>query len=213
MKIAPSILSADFGNMFRAVRELQKCGADMVHCDVMDGVYVPNITFGMPMIKAIRSASTLPFDVHLMIVNPENYVERFCDVGADIITFHPEVCVSVEDTINAIKARGKKCGLAVNADKDIDIVLPYIDKIDLILIMTVQAGFGGQSFKEDCLDKVCEIRKIIDENGLNCAVEVDGGVNVETAPFCKKAGVDIAVAGSSVFGAKDIAEAIKSLRC
>lgn len=213
MKIAPSILSADFGNMAQAVRNLCDSGADFVHCDVMDGVYVPNITFGMPMVGAIRKESTIPFDVHLMIVNPEKYVERFCDVGADIVTFHPEVCDDVVGTINAIKAKGKMCGLAVNADKDVDIVLPYIDKVDLILIMTVQAGFGGQSFKEDCLEKVRRMRKNIDEKRLNCVVEVDGGVNSKTARLCKDAGVDIAVAGSSVFGADNMAEAIKSLRC
>lgn len=213
MKIAPSILSADFGNMSQAVRNLCDCGADFVHCDVMDGVYVPNITFGMPMVGAIRSASTIPFDVHLMIVNPEKYVERFCDVGADIVTFHPEVCDDVEVTISAIKSKGKMCGLAVNADKDVDIVLPYIDKVDLILIMTVQAGFGGQSFKEECLEKVRKVRKIIEEKGLHCVVEVDGGVNAKTARLCKDAGVDIAVAGSSVFGAEDMAQAIKALRC
>ena len=168
IKVAPSILSADFGKMAEAVEKVKLWGADWVHCDVMDGVYVPNITFGMPMVKALRGYTDLPLDVHLMITRPEKYVGQFCDAGADLVTFHPEASEDVEGALETIKSKGVKCGLVVNADQPFSIVEPYLDKIDLLLIMTVQAGFGGQSFKEDCLDKVRAgeaLRAILYTNG------------------------------------------------
>ncbi len=212
IKVAPSILSADFANMADSIHSLNEWGADIVHCDVMDGVYVPNITFGMPMVKAIREYTHLPLDVHLMIVNPEKYVGAFCDAGADYVTFHPETSADVLGALNIIKDKGKKCGLVVNADVDFDIVLPYLNDIDLLLIMTVQAGFGGQSFIESCLDKVKKAKSLRDENGYKYLIEVDGGVSSDNIVLLKDAGVDIAVAGSSVFKAISPKDAIKSMQ-
>ena len=209
--IAPSVLSADFGNMAEAVREVKAWGGDIIHCDVMDGVYVPNITFGMPMIKAIRKNTDLPVDVHLMITKPERYVGAFCDAGADIVTFHPDASEDVQGALDIIKSKGKKCGLVVNADVDFDIVVPYLDQIDLLVIMTVQAGFGGQSFKPECLDKVRTGEKLRKENGYKYLIEVDGGVIEDNIATCKEAGVDIAVAGSAVFRSKDPKKTIETM--
>ena len=211
MLIAPSVLSADFGNMAEAVREVKTWGGDIIHCDVMDGVYVPNITFGMPMIKAIRKNTDLPVDVHLMITKPERYVGAFCDAGADIVTFHPDASEDVQGALDIIKSKGKKCGLVVNADVDFDIVVPYLDQIDLLVIMTVQAGFGGQSFKPECLDKVRTGEKLRKENGYKYLIEADGGVIEDNIATCKEAGVDIAVAGSAVFRSKDPRKTIETM--
>lgn len=211
MLIAPSVLSADFGNMAEAVREVKAFGGDIIHCDVMDGVYVPNITFGMPMIKAIRKNTDLPVDVHLMITKPERYVGAFCDAGADIVTFHPDASEDVQGALDIIKSKGKKCGLVVNADVDFDIVVPYLDQIDLLVIMTVQAGFGGQSFKPECLDKVRTGEKLRKENRYKYLIEADGGVIEGNITTCKEAGVDIAVAGSAVFRSKDPKKTIETM--
>lgn len=211
MLIAPSVLSADFGNMAEAVREVKTWGGDIIHCDVMDGVYVPNITFGMPMIKAIRKNTDLPVDVHLMITKPERYVGAFCDAGADIVTFHPDASEDVQGALDIIKSKGKKCGLVVNADVDFDIVIPYLDQIDLLVIMTVQAGFGGQSFKPECLDKVRTGEKLRKENEYKYLIEADGGVIEGNIATCKEAGVDIAVAGSAVFRSKDPRKTIETM--
>lgn len=211
MLIAPSVLSADFGNMAEAVREVKAFGGDIIHCDVMDGVYVPNITFGMPMIKAIRKNTDLPVDVHLMITKPERYVGAFCDAGADIVTFHPDASEDVQGALDIIKSKGKKCGLVVNADVDFDIVVPYLDQIDLLVIMTVQAGFGGQSFKPECLDKVRTGEKLRKEIGYKYLIEADGGVIEGNIATCKEAGVDIAVAGSAVFRSKDPRKTIETM--
>lgn len=211
MLIAPSVLSADFGNMAKAVREVKAFGGDIIHCDVMDGVYVPNITFGMPMIKAIRKNTDLPVDVHLMITRPERYVGAFCDAGANIVTFHPDASEDVQGALDIIKSKGKKCGLVVNADVDFDIVVPYLDQIDLLVIMTVQAGFGGQSFKPECLDKVRTGEKLRKENGYKYLIEADGGVIEDNIATCKEAGVDIAVAGSAVFHSKDPKKTIETM--
>lgn len=212
MKVAPSMLAADFGNMTQAVKDVEKWGADIVHCDVMDGVYVPNITFGMPMVKAFKSNSTLTIDAHLMITEPEKYVGAFCDAGADIVTFHPEASKDVTGALETIKSKGKKCGLVVNADMPFDIVKPYLDKIDILLIMTVQAGFGGQKFIAECLDKVREGDKQRKQNSYGYLIEVDGGVDESNARVCKQAGVDIVVAGSSVFKSKNPQNTIEILR-
>lgn len=211
MLIAPSVLSADFGNMAEAVREVKAFGGDIIHCDVMDGVYVPNITFGMPMIKAIRKNTDLPVDVHLMITKPERYVGAFCDAGADIVTFHPDASEDVQGALDIIKSKGKKCGLVVNADVDFNIVVPYLDQLDLLVIMTVQAGFGGQSFKPKCLDKVRTGEKLRKENGYKYLIEADGGVIEGNIATCKEAGVDIAVAGSAVFRSKDPRKTIETM--
>ena len=212
IKVAPSILSADFGKMAEAVEKVKLWGADWVHCDVMDGVYVPNITFGMPMVKALRGYTDLPLDVHLMITRPEKYVGQFCDAGADLVTFHPEASEDVEGALETIKSKGVKCGLVVNADQPFSIVEPYLDKIDLLLIMTVQAGFGGQSFKEDCLDKVHAGEALRVKNGWSYDIEIDGGVSPANIQKCKDAGATVVVAGSSVFKAADPTAAVKAMQ-
>ena len=212
IKVAPSILSADFGKMAEAVEKVKIWGADWVHCDVMDGVYVPNITFGMPMVKALRGYTDLPLDVHLMITRPEKYVGQFCDAGADLVTFHPEASEDVEGALETIKSKGVKCGLVVNADQPFSIVEPYLDKIDLLLIMTVQAGFGGQSFKEDCLDKVRAGEALRVKNGWSYDIEIDGGVSPANIQKCKDAGATVVVAGSSVFKAADPTAAVKAMQ-
>lgn len=212
VKVAPSILSADFGKMAEAVFLLKEWGADWVHCDVMDGNYVPNITFGMPMIKALRKYSDMFFDVHLMIDKPERYIEQFCDAGASLITFHPDASENVQQGIDIAKKNNVLIGLVVNADKDISIVEPYISQLDVVLIMTVQAGFGGQSFREDCLKKVESIYNERKKNKYKYLIEIDGGVSLKTIDACKKAGCDVVVAGSAVFNADDKKEIIKQLR-
>lgn len=212
IKVAPSILSADFCKMAEAVQSLEQWKADIVHCDVMDGVYVPNITFGMPMVKALRRYTDLPLDAHLMITLPEKYVGQFCDSGADIVTFHPEASQDVHGALETIKSKGKKCGVAVNADMPLNIALPYLGSIDLLVIMTVQAGFGGQSFKEECLDKAREAAALRKMHGYGFQIEVDGGVCPQNISMLKSAGVDIAVAGSAVFKAQNPAEAVRSMQ-
>lgn len=211
MLVAPSMLAADFGNMATEVKNIEKWGADIVHADVMDGVYVPNITFGMPMIKAFKQNSTLPVDAHLMITKPEKYVGKFCDAGADVVTFHPDASDNVQGALDVIKSKGKKCGLVVNADVDFDIVRPYLDQIDMLVIMTVQAGFGGQSFMPQCLEKAKLGAVERKKHGYKYLIEVDGGVSENNVALLKEAGVDVAVAGSSVFKSEDPQKTIKSL--
>lgn len=211
MLVAPSMLAADFGNMATEVKNIEKWGADIVHADVMDGVYVPNITFGMPMIKAFKQNSTLPVDAHLMITKPEKYVGKFCDAGADIVTFHPDASDDVQGALDTIKSKGKKCGLVVNADVDFDIVKPYLNQIDMLVIMTVQAGFGGQSFMPQCLEKAKLGAIEREKHGYKYLIEVDGGVSEKNIVLLKDAGVDVAVAGSSVFKSENPQKTIKSL--
>lgn len=211
MLVAPSMLAADFGNMATEVKNIEKWGADIVHADVMDGVYVPNITFGMPMIKAFKQNSTLPVDAHLMITKPEKYVGKFCDAGADIVTFHPDASDDVQGALDIIKSKGKKCGLVVNADVDFDVVKPYLDQIDMLVIMTVQAGFGGQSFMPQCLEKAKLGAIEREKYGYKYLIEVDGGVSEKNIMLLKDAGVDVAVAGSSVFKSENPQKTIKSL--
>lgn len=205
------MLAADFGNMATEVKNIEKWGADIVHADVMDGVYVPNITFGMPMIKAFRQNSTLPIDAHLMITKPEKYVGKFCDAGADIVTFHPDASDDVQGALDIIKSKGKKCGLVVNADIDFDVVKPYLGQIDMLVIMTVQAGFGGQSFMPQCLEKAKLGATEREKYGYKYLIEVDGGVSEKNIALLKEAGVDIAVAGSSVFKSDNPQKTIESL--
>lgn len=203
IKVAPSLLSADFGNMADAVVKLKDWGSDYAHCDVMDGVFVPNITFGMPMIKALKKYSQIPLDVHLMITEPEKYVGNFCDAGADIVTFHPDASKDVGGALKTIRDKGVKCGLVLNPDKGFELVLPYIKDIDMLLIMSVYAGFGGQSFIESSLGKLREARKLIDASGRNIELEVDGGVTELNAAAIREAGADVLVAGSAVFRSVD----------
>lgn len=193
------MLSADFGNMARDVKAIEQWGADVVHCDVMDGVYVPNITFGMPMVKAFKQNSNLPIDSHLMITLPEKYVGAFCDAGADIVTFHPDASKDVQGAIDTIKSKGKKCGLVVNADQPFDIVEPYLPEIDLLVVMTVQAGFGGQKFMPNRLQMVQKGDEMRKQFGYSYLIEVDGGVCEDNVATIKDACADIVVAGSAVF--------------
>lgn len=212
IKVAPSILSADFGKMAEAVQSIKKWNADLVHIDVMDGVYVPNITFGMPMVKALRKYSNQVLDCHLMITEPEKYVGEFCDSGADIVSFHPDASKNVQGAIDTIKSKGKKCGLVVNADQPFSIAEPYLDQIDLLLIMTVQAGFGGQSFMESCLDKVKKGASIKRSMDYDYEIEIDGGVCPDNIKLCSDAGATIVVAGSAVFKAPNPAKAVKMMQ-
>ena len=212
IKIAPSILSGDFANMGKSVVSAAEWGADFIHFDVMDGVFVPNLTFGMPMCKAIRPYTTLPIDVHLMIVSPERYVEQFCDCGADIVTFHPDASQDVAGALDAIKAKGKLCGLVLNPDKGIELVEPYLDKVDMVVLMGVYAGFGGQKFIPDVLDKISRMHELIVASGRNIMLELDGGVTEENARSITDRGVDVLVGGSSVFRSADPACTIRRLR-
>ena len=193
------MLSADFGHMARDVKAIEQWGADVVHCDVMDGVYVPNITFGMPMVKAFKQNSNLPIDAHLMITLPEKYVGAFCDAGADIVTFHPDASKDVQGAIDTIKSKGKKCGLVVNADQPFDIVESYLPEIDLLVVMTVQAGFGGQKFMPNRLEMVQKGDEMRKQFGYSYLIEVDGGVCEDNVATIKDACADIVVAGSAVF--------------
>lgn len=212
LKIAPSILSADFADMGNAVEKLEKWGADYVHLDVMDGVFVPNITFGMPMVKALRPHSKLPFDVHLMIIRPEKYVNEFINAGADIITFHPEASENPRATLKRIREAGVKAGIVLNPDKDLTPWLDLLPMCDILLIMSVYAGFGGQKFIVEVLNKVKEAKEYIDKNSLSIEIEIDGGVNEENAILCKNAGATVLVAGSAVFKSREPKDTIEKMK-
>ena len=200
--VSPSILSADFGALGAAVAMTEKAGAQYVHIDVMDGHFVPNITIGAPVVKALRSYSSAVFDVHLMISHPQKYIEDFAKAGADIINIHVESDCSVSDTLQAIRALGKKTALTVKPKTDISVVYPYLDQIDMVLIMTVEPGFGGQSFMADMLPKFTALREEIDRRGLSVDIEVDGGINEKTAPMVIEAGANVLVAGNYIFSAQ-----------
>lgn len=213
IKIAPSILSADFSKMGEEVRSLETCGADMVHCDVMDGVFVNNITFGIKMVEDIRKTTSLPLDCHLMIVHPEKYVERFAKAGADIITVHYEACKdNLSEVLTLIKATGVKCGAVINPDTPVSKIKEVIPLCDMVLIMSVFPGFGGQKFIVDALDKLREVRKIIDASGKEIDLQIDGGVTAENVDEIKEAGANVIVAGSAVFKAADRAAMIAKLK-
>ncbi len=208
--IAPSILSADFAAMGEAVKNLKKWNADWVHCDVMDGEFVPNITFGMPMVEALRRNTDMFLDVHLMIVKPERYVERFVKAGADLVTFHPEASEDAFGTIEKIKAAGAKAGIVLNPDIPCSVAEKFVDKVDLIMLMGVFPGFGGQKFIPEVMDKISELKRMT--AGRDVLVELDGGVTTENAPEMVKRGLDVMVAGNAVFKAQDPCEAISRLK-
>ena len=213
IKIAPSILSADFARMGEEVQSLEQCGADLVHCDVMDGVFVNNITFGIKMVEDIRKRTSLPLDCHLMIVHPEKYVERFAKAGADIITVHYEACQdNLEEVLRLIKSTGVKCGAVINPDTPVEKIKDVILLCDMVLVMSVFPGFGGQKFIPSVLEKVREIRAIIDESGKDIDLQIDGGVTAENVEEIKEAGANVIVAGSAVFKAADRAAMIATLK-
>ena len=213
VKIAPSILSADFSKMGEEVASLERCGADIIHCDVMDGVFVNNITFGIKMVEDIRKTTSLPLDCHLMIVHPEKYVERFAKAGADIITVHYEACQdNLKDVLLLIKSTGKKCGAVINPDTPVEKIKDVICLCDMVLVMSVFPGFGGQKFIPSALEKLREIRSIIKECGKDIDLQIDGGVTAENVAEIKAAGANVIVAGSTVFKATDRAQIIEELR-
>ena len=202
-KILPSILSADFANLERDIKELENIGIDMFHIDVMDGNFVPNISFGFPIIEAIRPKTDKIFDCHLMIANPENYVEQFCKIGCDMISFHIEATNHADRLIQVIKDNGKKAGIVLNPQTSLESIKYLLPKVDYVLIMTVNPGFGGQKFIPEMLEKIEELAKIREEKNYNFLIEVDGGINVETSKACRDKGADLLVCGSFLFGASD----------
>ena len=212
MKIAPSILSCDFAVMGEETKRMENAGADYIHLDVMDGHFVPNITFGAPVIKAIRPYSALPFDVHLMIDHPYDYIDDFADAGADIITFHVESKSDIKATIDKIKEKGIKPGLVIKPKTPASAVFPYLKDIFMVLVMTVEPGFGGQSFMEDMLPKLREIRAEAERQGADILLELDGGINDKTIAKAAAAGGDICVSGTGVFKAPDAKQAIETLK-
>lgn len=199
IKISPSILSADFSILGNEIKSLEQAGADLIHIDVMDGHFVPNITMGPPIIKMVRKCTKLPFDVHLMISPVEKYIKAFADAGSDIITIHPEATDNLKRAVGTIKSLGKKAGVSLNPKTHISALMDVINDIDLILIMSVNPGFAGQSFMGEVLPKVTELRKMINDKKLKIDIEIDGGINFETAPLAVKAGANILVSGTTIF--------------
>ncbi len=213
VKLAPSILSADFARLGEQVAEATKAGADYIHIDVMDGHFVPNITIGAPVVAAIRSYTNLPLDVHLMVEAPEHQIRQFADAGADIITIHIEACPHIHRTVQAIKELGVKAGVALNPGTPIDTLNEILTSLDLVLVMTVNPGFGGQTFIEGMLDKITRLRAELDKKGLATELEVDGGINAEVSPRVVQAGARVLVAGAAVFNSRQsIAKAMAKIR-
>lgn len=212
IKIAPSILSADFANLERDIGRIST--ADYVHVDVMDGMFVPNITIGIPVVRCIRPTTTLPLDVHLMIVKPARYVEEFCDAGADIVTVHVESDTpeGIQSAIDKIHAKGKRAGIVLKPATPAQAAEPFLEQVEMVLVMTVEPGFGGQKFMPAAVEKIAAIRAEAQRRGLSTDIEVDGGIDAATAPLCAAAGANVLVAGSAVFGAKDPAAAMSAIR-
>ncbi len=212
IKIAPSILACDFANLQSEAEAVRIAGADMLHVDVMDGHFVPNISLGIPVVASLKKATTLPLDVHLMITDPLRYAEEFIRAGSDILTFHYEADSDVAATIAKIKSLGAKVGLSIKPKTSAKEILPFIKDLDMVLVMTIEPGFGGQSFMPDICPKIREIRDYADQKGLALDIQVDGGISAKTAHLACSAGANVLVAGTAVFGAKDYTEAIASIR-
>lgn len=215
--VSPSILSADFANLERDIKLVENAGADWLHVDVMDGHFVPNITIGVPVVASIKKVTSLPLDVHLMIENPEKYVEPFAVAGADILTFHYEACSDVRTCIDLIKSFGIKAGMSIKPKTSADEVFPYLNDLDLLLVMTVEPGFGGQKFMHECAEKILAIKDYISCHTAELVIktpiiQVDGGINAETARICTSYGANSLVAGNYIYKSSDIKSAIKSLR-
>lgn len=207
--LSPSILSADFWKLGEDIRAVEQGGATYLHIDVMDGLFVPSISFGMPVLQCIRPGTELFLDVHLMINEPERYVEEFAACGADLVNFHIEATKDVKRTIELIRGTGKKVGITIKPATPVEELLPYLELVDMVLIMTVEPGFGGQKLIPECLDKVAQLRKILDEKGLKTDIEVDGGINLDNVELAMNAGANVIVAGSAVFK-NDIEANVKS---
>lgn len=212
IKIAPSILSADFSRLADEIIKIEQAGADWVHIDVMDGHFVPNLTFGPPVVAAIRKVTPLPFDVHLMVTNPQDLIEPFAKAGADIITVHAETAPHLHRLIQTIKELGKKAGVSLNPSTPLSAVEEVLADVDMLLIMSVNPGFGGQKFIPSAVDKIARLKSMLDERNLIVDIEVDGGINAATARQVIAAGANILVAGSAVYGAPDIPQAINAIR-
>lgn len=207
--ISPSILSADFANLEKEIKRIENAGADWVHIDVMDGHFVPNITIGVPVVKSLKAVTKLPLDVHLMIENPERYIEAFAKAGADIITFHFEAVKDVNSITDLIKSFGVKAGMSIKPKTSPEVVFPYLKNLDMLLVMTVEPGFGGQKFMQDCAEKIPSIKQKAPESLI---IQVDGGINAETARICTILGANSLVAGNYIYKSDDINLAVRSLR-
>lgn len=212
IKISPSVLASDFSALGAEAERMEKCGADYLHLDVMDGRFVPNITFGAPVIKSIRGKTNLVLDVHLMIDEPLKYIDDFKNAGADIITFHVESSSPAGETVDKILECGCRAGISVKPKTAVEEVFPYLDKLDMVLVMTVEPGFGGQSFMPETMEKIKTLRREIERRGLDIDIQVDGGINEKTVETAAAAGANVFVAGSAVFGAENAARAIEKLR-
>jgi ribulose-phosphate 3-epimerase len=212
IKIAPSILSADFSKLGEEIKDVERGGADYIHVDVMDGHFVPNITIGPLIVESIRPITELPLDVHLMIENPDQYIEAFAKAGADYITVHVEACRHLHRTIQLIKSFGVKAGVVLNPATPVQLIEPIIEDLDMVLLMTVNPGFGGQKFISSVLPKIKQVKELVIQKGLKLEIEVDGGVNKDTAPLCIQAGADVLVAGSAVYNQEDRKKAITQLK-
>lgn len=207
--LAPSILSADFCRLGEQIEEIGKAGAQYLHIDVMDGVFVPSISFGMPIVSSVRPKTDLFLDVHMMVTKPERYVEEFIKCGADSVTIHVEACDKVAETLQLIKSHGVKAGLAINPETPVETLLPYMEMVDMVLVMTVHPGFGGQKYIPECTDKIKEVRRLIEEKHLPVDLEIDGGVNLDNLQMNLDAGANVIVAGSAVFK-NDITKNVKA---